>query len=103
MDGDRAVAHLAERQHGLVTRPQAARCGLTSSGINRRLNLGSFVALHPGVYRLAERCGGRSRRAPAEACPSVKVCEGFKGGCIFLRQADIFAPTPPTAPRDRLR
>jgi len=36
-----------------VTRPQALRRGLTGSGINRRLSAGSFVPLHPGVYRLA--------------------------------------------------
>ena len=53
MDADLAIAHLAERQHGAVTRSQAVRCGLTSSGINRRLHEESFVALHPGVYRLA--------------------------------------------------
>jgi very-short-patch-repair endonuclease len=53
MDADRAIARLADRQHGLVTRSQALRCGLTGSGINRRLNSESFVPLHPGVYRLA--------------------------------------------------
>src|SRR2546426_10568159 len=53
MDTDRAIAALAERQHGLVTRPQALQRGLTESAIGRRLAAGRWKRVHSGVYRLA--------------------------------------------------
>ena len=53
MDADRAIAALAERQHGLVTRPQALERGLTESAIGRRLAAGRWKRVHSGVYRLA--------------------------------------------------
>ncbi|HMC08226.1 MAG TPA: type IV toxin-antitoxin system AbiEi family antitoxin domain-containing protein, partial [Actinomycetota bacterium] len=53
MDADRAIAALAERQHGLVTRPQALERGLTESAVGRRLAAGRWKRVHSGVYRLA--------------------------------------------------
>jgi Protein of unknown function (DUF559) len=41
------------RQRGLVTRRQARRAGLTDRQIDGRLANGTFVAMHPGVYRHA--------------------------------------------------
>ena len=52
MDATRAVALLAERQFGVISRPQAIRCGLTSSAIGRRVETGDWERLHQGVYRL---------------------------------------------------
>src|SRR5437016_5048795 len=53
MDADRAIAALAERQPGLVTRAQALERGLTESAIGRRLAAGRWKRVHSGVYRLA--------------------------------------------------
>jgi hypothetical protein len=53
MDSNRAVGLLAERQYGVISRPQAIRCGLTSSAIGRRVEVGEWERLHQGVYRLA--------------------------------------------------
>jgi len=53
MDPELAVALLAERQHGVLTRAQALKCGISSSSIDRRLRLGTWERLHQGTYRLA--------------------------------------------------
>jgi hypothetical protein len=41
-----------ERQHGLVTRAQVLRAGLSRRAIDWRLKTGQWLAARPGVYRL---------------------------------------------------
>jgi hypothetical protein len=53
MDPDLEIARLAERYHGVVTRAQALRIGMSSRSIARRVELGAWERLHDGVYRLA--------------------------------------------------
>lgn len=43
---------LAESQHGVVSRAQAMRAGLTRHEITARLRSGRWQPLHPGVYAL---------------------------------------------------
>ena len=52
---DAAVAELAERQHGVVTRSQLGDLGLGASAIDRRLRAGRLHGLHPGVYAVGHR------------------------------------------------
>jgi very-short-patch-repair endonuclease len=47
---DRRIAQLAERQHGVVARSQLLRCGVTRSGLRRRLEAGRLHPVHRGVY-----------------------------------------------------
>jgi very-short-patch-repair endonuclease/predicted transcriptional regulator of viral defense system len=49
---DLALARLAERQHGLITRRQAMALGLSSSTIERRRRRGQWIVVAPGVYRI---------------------------------------------------
>ena len=53
MDADRAIAALAERQHGLITLDQALRASLTRAGAKHRVGTGRWERLHPGVHRMA--------------------------------------------------
>ena len=53
VDSDLAVARLAERQHGVISRAQAIRSGMTSSRVARRLESGQWDRVQAGVYRLA--------------------------------------------------
>ena len=53
MDTDTRVARLAARQHGVVARAQARAAGLTPRMIQRRLERGLLVVVHPGVYVVA--------------------------------------------------
>jgi very-short-patch-repair endonuclease len=48
--GERAIADLAGRQRGVVTRPQLLDAGLTSHTIDHRLRSGRLHALHRGIY-----------------------------------------------------
>ena len=49
---DRTIAELARRQHGLVTRRQLLRAGLSTKQIELRLRRGTLIRVHPGVYRV---------------------------------------------------
>jgi very-short-patch-repair endonuclease len=43
---------VADRQHGVVTRRQLLDAGVSASTIDRRLEKGALLAVHPGVYRV---------------------------------------------------
>jgi very-short-patch-repair endonuclease len=45
-------AETAARQHGLVTRTQLVKAGLSVDSINRRLRSGALILVHRGVYGL---------------------------------------------------
>jgi hypothetical protein len=47
---DRAVAHLAARQHGVVTRAQLVELGLGRGAVRRRPEAGRIHRIHRGVY-----------------------------------------------------
>jgi hypothetical protein len=47
--GDPAIAELLERQHGVISRPQALR-HLTARVIERRISSGRWQAPHRGIY-----------------------------------------------------
>lgn len=47
---DRAVAHVATLQHGVVAMTQLLAAGLTDAGVRRRVAAGRLHRLHRGVY-----------------------------------------------------
>ena len=49
-DADRAIEGLARRQHGVFTRAQAMRAGLSPRMIERRLTSGVWLPLARGIY-----------------------------------------------------
>lgn len=53
MTADAAVAVVAARQKGLVTRAQALEAGLSSTGVDRRLHAGRWFRFERGVYLIA--------------------------------------------------
>jgi very-short-patch-repair endonuclease len=52
---DRAIADLADSQHGVVSRPQLGAVGVSASMIETRLARGQLVPLHRGVYAVGHR------------------------------------------------
>ncbi len=46
------LADLAARQGGVVARQQALVVGMSSSAVGRRVAVGRWTVLHPGVYRV---------------------------------------------------
>ncbi len=49
------VAELASRAHGVVTRGQLLRAGITAREVQRRLESGALLPVHRGVYRVGHR------------------------------------------------
>jgi very-short-patch-repair endonuclease len=62
---DWAIAKLATRQHGVVSRTQLLTAGVTRHEIEWRLATGRLHAVHRGVYRVGHRAPGA--RAPEMA------------------------------------
>ncbi|HET7418028.1 MAG TPA: type IV toxin-antitoxin system AbiEi family antitoxin domain-containing protein [Solirubrobacterales bacterium] len=54
-DDDRALAELARRQHGVVSRRQLEGMGFGRTAIRARLHSGRLHRLHPGVYAVGHR------------------------------------------------
>jgi very-short-patch-repair endonuclease len=57
-----AIAELAERQYGVVSRDQLLRLGLEAGAIGRRIRGGNLHRLHPGVYAVGHRLIPRQGR-----------------------------------------
>lgn len=62
LDRERAVAALAERQYGVVSRAQLLELGVGPSSIGRRLAHRRLHRLHNGVYALGHRTLTREAR-----------------------------------------
>lgn len=52
-EADRAATELAAEQLGLISTADLLRCGITRSGITRRIDQGLLRRVRPGVYRFA--------------------------------------------------
>ena len=64
------IGHLADRQHGHVTRQQLLELGLPERTISYRITAGDLVVVHAGVYAL----GHAERHALAVAHAAVLAC-----------------------------
>lgn len=53
MDAIAAIAAIAARQYGILTRDQLLSCGLSGEQVKRWLRSGRIRRLHSGVYRVA--------------------------------------------------
>jgi hypothetical protein len=64
------LAMLAGRSHGVVTRVQLLRAGVSPAEIRRRVHRGALIRVHPGVYRV----GHRARSVEATFLAAVWAC-----------------------------
>jgi hypothetical protein len=67
---DRKVAELAARSHGVVTRAELLRAGVTDRELRRRVAKGTLVPVHRGVYRV----GHAAPSVEARYLAAVKAC-----------------------------
>jgi hypothetical protein len=51
---DREIARLARRQHGVVSRRQLIALGIERRVVDRRIERGSLLAIHRGVYAVGQ-------------------------------------------------
>ena len=90
---DRKLARIASGGHGVVTRTQLLSAGVTARQIRRRVESGTLIRVHRGVYRVGHR-------APSiEATYLAAVLAGGEGALLGVRAAaHLFALTKGEAP-----
>jgi very-short-patch-repair endonuclease len=67
---DRKLAELAGGSHGVVTRAELLRAGITDRELRRRVAKGALVPVHRGVYRV----GHTAPSTEARYLAAVKAC-----------------------------
>jgi very-short-patch-repair endonuclease len=67
---EKKLAFIARRSHGVVTRSEALRAGLSVKEIRRRVDSGALLREHRGVYRV----GHRAPSTEASFIAAVKAC-----------------------------
>lgn len=99
--GERAIATLADRQHGVVTRAQLRALGFKESAIDRGVAAGRLHRLHRGVYAVGHRALSRHGRwmAAVLACGQGAALSHASAAALWeLRRAapariDVTVPT----------
>src|SRR3954470_17248112 len=89
------LAALARQAHGVVTRPQLLRAGVSDREIRRRVNKGSLIRQYPGVYRV----GHAAPSLDASYMAAVKAC-GEEAGLSGQAAGHLLGllKRPPPAP-----
>ena len=97
------LARLAARSHGVVTRAQLLRAGITRDEIQHRLSLGALLREHRGVYRVGHRAPSVEARylAAVWACGEGAVLSGRAAGHLWGLTKGAAPPPEVTAPTER--
>ena len=92
---DQIIARLASRSHGVVTRAELLRAGVTIHEIRTRLERGTLLPLHRGVYRVGHHSPSREARyiAAVKACGDGAVLCGRAAAHLWRLVKG--APPPP--------
>ena len=79
------VAGMAARSHGVVTRAQLLRAGITSDEIRQRLRSGALLREHAGVYRVGHRAPSveATYLAAVWACGEGAVLSGLAAAHLW--------------------
>jgi hypothetical protein len=100
---DKAIAVLAGRQHGYVSRPQLLKLGLTPKAIRWRVQTGWLIPVYAGVYAV-----GYVQRTPAARAHAAALACGEKAALSHGSAASLWgfskhwdAPFEVTAPSMR--
>src|SRR3954449_7576877 len=97
------IGRIASRQHGLVTRVQLLRAGVTAQEIRGRVRAGALLRVYRGVYRAGHRapCLEADYLAAVLACgPEARLSGRAAGHLLGLLTGRAPAPEV-TAPRLR--
>jgi hypothetical protein len=98
---DRALAHLAARQHGVVSREQLLALGFDRNGIRRRLRAGRLHRLYRGVYAVGHTIVNRDGRylAAVMACGDGAVLSHRSAAALWGIRRTGAARIDVTVPR----
>ena len=99
---EQLLATVAESAHGVVTRSELLRVGVTHGQIRQRLITGALLREHPGVYRVGHRAPSveASYLAAVKACGEGALLSGRAAGhllCLLKGEAPAPEVTAPTA------
>jgi uncharacterized protein DUF559/putative AbiEi antitoxin of type IV toxin-antitoxin system len=102
---DRALAAIADAQHGVVTRSQLLEIGLGPDAVDRRLGRGHLRRLHAGTYAVGHRALAREGRwlAAVLACGPDSVLSHRSAAALWDLRCTTRAAIDVTAPRTRHR
>lgn len=91
---ERVLERIATSNHGIVARQEALRAGVTAKQLRHRLDRGSLMAVHPGVYRLGHRAPNLLARylGAVLACGEGAVLGGRAAAYLY---GLIRGPAPP--------
>lgn len=97
------LARIATAAHGVATRGELLRAGLTRHEIARRLHRGALIREYPGVYRVGHRAPSLESRymAAVKACGDGAALSGRAAGCLLGLLRALAAPPEVTAPTER--
>jgi len=97
------LARLASPEHGVVTRAELLRAGVSSREIERRLEKGLLLREYRGVYRVGHRAPSVEARyqAAVRACGSGAVLSGRAAGCLLRLLKGRPPPPEVTTPTER--
>ena len=100
----RRLASLGGRAHGVVTREELLRAGLTADQIRYRLRTGGLIREYPGIYRVGHRAPSLEARyvAAVRACGEGALLSGRAAGYLFGALKGLAPPPEVTAPTQRL-
>ena len=100
----RTLATIAGKRHGVVTRTQLLRAGITERQIDARLTAGSLIRVHRGVYRVGHIAPSTEAlyMAAVLACgPGALLCGRAAGHLLGILKGR--PPAPEVATRGKRR
>jgi hypothetical protein len=100
---EEVLGRIARRQHGVVTRKQLLAAGISKEEIRRRIQKGTLLVVHRGVYRVGHRAPSIEARylAAVLACGDGAVLSGEAAGYLWGLVKGTAPPPEVTAPTTR--
>jgi very-short-patch-repair endonuclease len=100
---EQKLARMASRAHGVVTRAELLRAGVTKAQIDGRLRTGSLIAIFRGVYRVGHRAPSIEARymAAVKAAGEGAVLSGLAAAHLLGLIKGTAPPPEVSAPTKR--
>jgi len=91
---DQEMARIAGSAHGVVTREELRRAGISAAAIKHRLRTGALLREHRGVYRVGHRAPSVEARylAAVRACGRHALLSGLAAAHLL---GIVRGPAPP--------
>jgi predicted transcriptional regulator of viral defense system len=97
------IGRIATAAHGVVTRAEVLRAGVTRAEISRRLQTGALLREHRGVYRVGHRAPSVEARyvAAVRACGDGALISGRAAAHLLHLIKGAAPPAEVTTPTER--